>query len=325
MDGPMRTGQRGAVLVVVVLLTVALLGVAHALLVASEAAYTVSRAHARAVELDAVATGGVEAELRRGWRAWMDSVAVGSVRLATDSISEGVGRTVTWRRLGDEAWTVAARAQPPSAAPLRSRRLVWIYDPAARIAALPAVVSTGPGAPVDIRGRVVSSGAPPLGTVDAPALGLLDLEAILNAADSTGPDGTPTPVEAGGVCDVSDAWNWGDPLRPYRPCGPYFVLEGRRGALTLTGGSGQGVVVVDGDLSLRSGAFFSGLVVASGVLSVTEGSMVEGRVVAFGGLDVGVTGEVVESSSRAREALAAVRTRLASPRLLHPALRLGPG
>lgn len=321
----MRTGERGAVLVVVVLLTVALLGVAHALLVASEAAYTVSRARARAVELDALATGGVEAELRRGWRTWMDSVAAGGLRRRTDSIPGGIRRTVTWRRLGDEAWTLGAQALPRSGAPLRARRLVWVYDPTVRVADLPGVVSTGPGAPVDVRGRVASSGAPALGTVYAPALGLLDLEALLSAADSSGPAGTPTPAEAGGVCDAADAWSWGDPLRPYRPCGTYFALKGRRGALTLTGGSGQGVVVVDGDIRLRSGVFLSGLVVASGVVSVAEGSTLEGRVIAFGGLEVDATGEVVGSASAARAALAAVRFRLASPRLLHPSLRLGPG
>ena len=317
--------DRGAVLVVVVLLTLALLLVAHAVLVMAQGVYGVARAHARDVSLQALAAGAVEEEIRVGWRSWMDSLPVGSVRSRTDTVAPWRPRRVTWRRLGSEAWLVAAEAWRPPTPAVGLRRLVWIVDPDARVAALPGVVSTAAGAPVRLAGPVAAGPTPPLGVVDGPALGLLDLDALLAAADSTGSSGAPGPVVAGGGCVITEPWNWGDPAAPAGECGTWFVLRGSRDDVTLLGGVGQGVLVVEGDVRLEGGARFVGVVVASGGVALADGASVEGRIVAFGGIDVDATAVVVGSDPRARAALAAFRDRLGEALPLHPALRLGPG
>lgn len=321
-----RGGERdGAALVVVVLLTLAMFALAHGLLVSAESAYLTSRAYARLVELDAHSAGSIEDELRRGWVPWMDSVAVGAGRSWSRSDPGEPRVVVAWRRLDREAWIVGARSSRGDGPPVGSRRLAWIYDPLTRVAELPAVVSTAAGAPVVVYGAIVPEAAPALGVVDSPALGLLDVTRLLEAADSVGPAGTPTPVESAGVCVTSARWNWGDPERPYGPCGTFYVVRARAGALTVRGGSGQGVFVVDGDLVLRDGAALHGLVVASGRVDVVEGSRIEGRVIAYGGIVVGIDAAVVGSANRAERSLAATRTTLGAAVLLHGAARLGPG
>lgn len=323
-----KSDQGGAVLVVAVLVTLALLGLGHVLLVSAEAAYLTSAAHARIVELDARAAGAVQAELARGWASWMDSVGVGGRHTRTDSVLVPVPAVtwVTWRRLSSEAWLVEASvAQAAGARAARLRRLVWVYDPGARVGALPGVVSTGPGAPVSIGGSIVTDTAPAVGVVDEAALGLLSVTTLVAAADSVGPVGTPAPIDGGGTCDTGPVWNWGDPLGPNRPCGGYRPLKGRPSSLLVDGGEGQGVLVVDGDVTFRAGALHHGVVVASGRVDVLDGSVIEGRVIAFGGLLVEAGASVVGSPDRARLALEGARETVGGALVLHEAARLGPG
>lgn len=319
-----RHGERGAVLAVIVLVTLALLGLAHGLLISAEGAYVASRTHARVVELDAWVAGVMEEELRRRWAPWMDSVAVGARWAeARDSVGEPP-TTVVWRRLSAESWLVEVEAASEAGWPVGRRRLVWVYDPATRVAALPGVLSVGPEASVAVSGSVAPDTVPAVGVVAEPASGLLTLARVLAAADSVGSVGTPAPVEAGGECDASAAWNWGDPIRPYRPCGDHLPIKGRVGPMVVDGGEGQGILVVDGDVTLQGGAIFHGFILASGRVDVVGGSVVEGRIVAFGGAIVGPGATVVGSPAGAEAALAAARARLDSALPLHPAARLGP-
>lgn len=315
---------RGAVLPVVVLMTLALLGLAHGLLVSAEGAYIASRAYARMVTLDSWVGGVMEAELGRGWESWMDSVALGEAWMDRYELPGELQTTVTWRRLAAESWLVEVRVTPAVGGPVGRRRLAWRYEPATRVSALPAVVSVGPDASVTVSGTVTSDGVPVVGVVAEPTLGLLPLARVLAASDPVGPSGTPGPVEVGGTCDTGQPWNWGDPMRPYRPCGDHLPLKGRAGPVVVNGGEGQGVLVVDGDVTLAGGALFHGMVLASGRVDVLDASVVEGRIVAFGGFGVGPGSLVVGSPERAEAALEAVRARLGSAILLHPAVRLGP-
>lgn len=323
-DGRSDGARRGAVLVIIVLVTLAMLGLAHGLLVSAESAYTASRARARVLGLDALATGAIEAAIRRGHVPWMDTVPIAAARDSTEQTPGGLMTTTTWRHLDREGWLLEASATGDGGPSVGSRRLVWIYDPAHRIAALPGVVSTAEGAPVTALGAIVADTALPLGIVGAPALGLLDLERLLAAGDSVGPVGAPRPSESGGVCDATDHWNWGDPARPYRPCGSYFAVVASPTSLTLEGGQGQGLLVVDGDLLLRGGAALFGLVIASGRVDVVEGSRIEGRMIAYGGIAVESGSTVVGSAVWAELALVSARGRLGPAVLLHPAQRLGP-
>jgi hypothetical protein len=84
-----------------------------------------------------------------------------------------------------------------------------------------------------------------------------------------------TPV----TCRFSDQQNWGDPDDPSSPCGNYFPLVYAPGDITLSGGSGQGILLVDGNLHLSDPVRFYGIIVVQGTVS-TDGGQVIGAVMA---------------------------------------------
>jgi hypothetical protein len=69
-------------------------------------------------------------------------------------------------------------------------------------------------------------------------------------------------------CAVGDSLNWGEPLQagPFAACAGYFPIIHSPGDLRLTGGRGQGVLLVDGDLELGGSTRFDGLVIVRGTL-----------------------------------------------------------
>jgi hypothetical protein len=83
----------------------------------------------------------------------------------------------------------------------------------------------------------------------------------------------PAPVISGGVCTNGNT-NWGAPLAPNGACGkryPIIHISNWNGTTTLTGGSGQGILLVDGDLVV-SGAFtFYGVVIIRGKMTTNAG------------------------------------------------------
>ncbi|HEV7364932.1 MAG TPA: hypothetical protein VGN76_03720 [Gemmatimonadales bacterium] len=83
----------------------------------------------------------------------------------------------------------------------------------------------------------------------------------------------PAPAFVGAVCTPGNT-NWGSPLAPNGPCGkryPVVHVNNFGGTTTLTGGNGQGVLLVDGDLVI-SGAFtYYGLIIVRGKMSTTAG------------------------------------------------------
>lgn len=107
-----------------------------------------------------------------------------------------------------------------------------------------------------------------------------DLEAL---ATKVLPGGTMplSPAVAGAACDRAPAGNWGSPLTPAGPCGNYFPVIWVDGSLTLNGGQGQGILLVDGDLRLQGGVEFYGPVIVRGRISSTgAGGRVVGGVLA---------------------------------------------
>jgi hypothetical protein len=73
----------------------------------------------------------------------------------------------------------------------------------------------------------------------------------------------PGPLVVDGVCDVTNALNWGDPDGA-TACRDHFpVILVRGSAVLAAGAAGQGILLVDGDLELAPGARFVGVVVAS--------------------------------------------------------------
>jgi hypothetical protein len=107
--------------------------------------------------------------------------------------------------------------------------------------------------------------------------------AILAGASIAGP---APALDHDGKCDLSAPLNWGDPLLVLAagaelPCRDYFPVIHAPGDLHITGGAGQGILLVDGDLTIDGGFQFFGLVLVRGAL-VTTGSAahVVGAVVA---------------------------------------------
>lgn len=70
-------------------------------------------------------------------------------------------------------------------------------------------------------------------------------------------------------CDRSVITNWGSPLDPTGPCGSYFPFVYITGNASINGVQGQGVLVVDGDLSVQGNFQFFGPVIVKGMLKTT--------------------------------------------------------
>jgi hypothetical protein len=72
---------------------------------------------------------------------------------------------------------------------------------------------------------------------------------------------TPSAQVSGGRCVDGDA-NWGDPLAGTSPCGARAPVVHVSGDLTIEGGAGQGVLLVDGHLAITGPFTYSGQIVA---------------------------------------------------------------
>jgi hypothetical protein len=79
------------------------------------------------------------------------------------------------------------------------------------------------------------------------------------------------PTISDGVCDKTDLTNWGDGMNPSGTCGSYFPIVHVSGDVTLNGDQGQGILLIDGDLSLQGAYQFYGIVIVRGSLK-TAGS-----------------------------------------------------
>ena len=92
---------------------------------------------------------------------------------------------------------------------------------------------------------------------------------------SSGPysDIAPDSTSSGGTysCNSSILDNWGDPYNLTGACGSYFPIIYASGDLKLTGGYGQGILLVEGDLDVQGGFEFFGPVFVKGELT-TQGT-----------------------------------------------------
>jgi hypothetical protein len=81
------------------------------------------------------------------------------------------------------------------------------------------------------------------------------------------------PVVTSGVCQRNVSTNWGTVSRssPATPCESLFPIIHAKGNLHITGGQGQGILLVDGDLTLAGNFWFAGMVIVRGTLR-TQGS-----------------------------------------------------
>ncbi len=79
------------------------------------------------------------------------------------------------------------------------------------------------------------------------------------------------PVVANGKCSIGLIYNWGDANRanPAGKCESYFPVIHAKGNLHITGGVGQGILLVDGDLQMSGQFWFVGVVVVRGTVRTT--------------------------------------------------------
>jgi hypothetical protein len=78
---------------------------------------------------------------------------------------------------------------------------------------------------------------------------------------------TALPSVTNGVCDEADANNWGEPHKANGgPCVEYYPIIYADGHLTMNGGRGQGILLVEGDLHVQGGFEFYGPVIVRGML-----------------------------------------------------------
>ena len=99
--------------------------------------------------------------------------------------------------------------------------------------------------------------------------GPFDWDDMVALADLSLPGGTysstyPT-LDVLGHCDTSNLLNWGEPGAWVPACADYFPIIHVNGNATIqSGGRGQGLLMVEGDLDLRGGFEFFGVVLVKG-------------------------------------------------------------
>ncbi len=104
------------------------------------------------------------------------------------------------------------------------------------------------------------------GDIDFNDLAALAEKTVAGTVTGIGPTvNTGPPVS----CRVGDYSNWGDPLNPSGACGNYFPIVYAPGDVRLSGGWGQGILLVAGDLEIAGGVEFYGPVIVQGRIRST--------------------------------------------------------
>jgi hypothetical protein len=99
-----------------------------------------------------------------------------------------------------------------------------------------------------------------------------DFDALKGLATLVMTDGNPAatvPEYTGNPakCDTSKQTNWGEPTVKTDPCFNYFPIIYYKGDLKLQGDRGQGILLVEGDLTITGSMVFYGPVYITGTLS----------------------------------------------------------
>ena len=87
-----------------------------------------------------------------------------------------------------------------------------------------------------------------------------------NFANGIGP-----AVKADGSCDYAVQTNWGSPTNPAGPCGNYFPIIYINGDAQINGQEGQGILLINGGLSVQGGFQFYGITIVKGSVKTAGG------------------------------------------------------
>ena len=127
---------------------------------------------------------------------------------------------------------------------------------------------------------------------------------------------TTTDPSGREVCDVSVKSNWGAPSDPTSACHGELPIIHAKGDLELGEGTGQGILIVEGDLTVSGQLGFYGVVIVMGGLETTgSGNHFEGSVIVQGR---GRPDSVSATLGGARVQYSACRTRRAFDGALRP-------
>lgn len=106
--------------------------------------------------------------------------------------------------------------------------------------------------------------------------GDLELQDMIDMADIRYPNAiAPSNMEpssdSNGLCETSNPNNWGQPdhdATTHEDCKDYYPIIHSEGNLTLQTGVGQGILIVEGDLSIQGNFVFDGVVIVTGSLTM---------------------------------------------------------
>jgi hypothetical protein len=228
----------------------------------------------------AVATAGTAAAITRAtasalvttlpvaelWRDFHSTIVSGG------DLDFAAGDTVDGGNAGPpQPWT-AADCPPPSPAG------AWLGGTArpgiatGTATSVTSSTATILGVPPLLRGapRTTPPDFDRIGSVDA-----ADFAAIADRIET----GTITLASAtrAGTCDERAPGNWGEPIVAAHACRDFAPLVYAPANLSIAGGAGQGILIVDGDLDLAAGVRFYGAILVRGHVS-SNGARVYGSV-----------------------------------------------
>ena len=300
---PGGDGRAGFALILVLLALLALLGIASAAVAATMAQVRAASVAGQVLAARAAARSELETVLASTVGAPAASVGGSAVELAADTFRSNGSWTVLDLRLSTEMHLLGGEAVTGGRVGYRHWRAVWWMDPDARVAAHRAVVE-GASTAVAAGARIESthllgsrpdvpacSGRPALdgafGGPGFPPTGPLSVSS--DRAHRLGLLTWPTLVSLATVNLSSGSL----PAGSCPSCWQGLVVGS--GATEWTH-AGRGVLVVDGDLALSTGAAWTGLVLAAGDAVLRDGAKVTGLLRA-GGRVVLESGAEVDGSA----------------------------
>jgi hypothetical protein len=133
---------------------------------------------------------------------------------------------------------------------------------------------------VTVQGAATVAGIPPVrnDTAVNPStftqygdVGYADLAARATLTLPGGNYQTKPTLNGLGACNKADLTNWGDGMNHASPCATYFPIIHITGSVTLNGVQGQGILMVDGDLTVQGSYQFFGITIVRGSLSTAGG------------------------------------------------------
>jgi hypothetical protein len=150
-----------------------------------------------------------------------------------------------------------------------------LYDGAVAAIATPHPDAVALDETAILRGHPALLAAPTPASPEQVGLGPIPWNLVPEIADLT-VGGSVRPEPAGiDECAVEAPANWGEPAGT-GPCSSHAPVVYAPHGLVITGGTGQGLLVVDGDITLEDGARFYGAVLASGHLLLRDSARIVG-------------------------------------------------